>query len=62
VISADLKSQLSALNPAEQRQAIAFLLSLCSDKEKLKRKIDDNDPEHWVPLEDLTTRLADSAE
>jgi hypothetical protein len=62
VISAELKSQLSALAPAEQRQVIAFLLSLSSDKDKLTRKIDDNNPAHWVPLEELTRRLSDSAE
>jgi hypothetical protein len=62
VISVELKSQLSALDPAERRQAIAFLLSLSSDKEKLKRKIDDKDPAHWVPLEQLTSRLSESAE
>ena len=61
---AQLKDQAAHLLPAEQRELIAFLVSRqnAQDEEfrkKLARKIDDNDPSHWVELDELRKRYAE---
>ena len=56
-----LKDQVTHLAPREQRELIAFMVSLQTDrddefKKHLARKIDDDDPAHWVELDDLRKR------
>lgn len=55
---AQLKEQLVLLNDAEQRELITFLISRRLDqdealREEMTRKIDDNDPAHWVDGSEL---------
>ena len=61
---AQLKDQAAHLQSAEQRELIAYLISLQtagsdSFKDTLARKIDDTDPAHWVELDDLEKRLSE---
>ena len=61
---AQLKDQVVHLESVEQRELIAFLVSLQTDrdqnfKEVLARKIDDADPSHWVELDELRKRYAE---
>jgi hypothetical protein len=58
----ELKDQAIQLPPAEQRQLIACLVAVqtVNDeafKNKLACKIDDQNPENWVELDDLKSRL-----
>ncbi len=58
----ELKDQAIQLPLAEQRQLIACLVAVQTDndetfKSKLAGKIDDRNPENWVELDDLKTRL-----
>ena len=58
----ELKDQAIQLPPAEQRQLIACLVAVQTDNDqafqkKLADKIDDRNPENWVELEELKTRL-----
>ena len=53
-----LKDQVAHLMPKEQRELIAFLISLQTErddefKKRLALKIDDSDSAHWVELDDL---------
>lgn len=57
-----LQQEAAALTPVEQRKFVAFLVSLQTEKDeefrsRLATKIDDNDPAHWMDLEDLKARL-----
>jgi hypothetical protein len=55
-----LKREAAALAPTERRQLIGFLLSLnVTDEERasLSRKIDDNDPSHWLSLDEVDAKL-----
>ena len=59
-----LKDQAAHLQPKEQRELIAFLISLQTRQNKafksdLARKIDDQNPSHWVELDDLQKRYSD---
>ena len=61
---AQLKDQATHLLPAERRELIAFLVSHQNEEDEdfkrdLARKIDDNDPSHWVELDELRKRYAD---
>ncbi len=61
---AQLKNQVAHLEIVEQRELIAFLVSLQTArnqefKRELARKIDDADPAHWVELDELRKRYAD---
>ena len=56
-----LKDQAAHLPPDERCELIAFLLAqqTASDEDfqrELARKIDDNDPAHWVELDQLLER------
>ena len=56
-----LKAQAAHLQPKERRELIAFLISLQTRRYKafqtdLARKIDDENPSHWVELDDLQKR------
>jgi len=58
---AQLKDELAHLSLKEQRELMAYLVSLqtAADegfKRKLASKIDDKDPAHWVELEALRER------
>ena len=58
----ELKDQAIQLPPAEQRQLIACLVAVQTDndeafKSKLAGKIDDRNPENWVELDELKSRL-----
>jgi hypothetical protein len=57
-----LKKELAALNPEDQRRAVAFVVSLqeaqnAEYQASLARKIDDRDPSHFATLEELDRRL-----
>ncbi len=61
---AQLKSQAADLQPVEQRELIAFLISRQTEqnedfKRTLAQKIDDTDPSHWVELDDLQKRYSE---
>jgi hypothetical protein len=61
---AQLKDQAAHLPPVQQRELIAFLISRQTEndeefKQTLSRKIDDNDPTHWVELDDLQKRFSE---
>ena len=55
---AQLKDQATHLEIDEQRELIAFLISRQTEQDEdfkrtLTEKIGDNDPSHWVELDDL---------
>jgi hypothetical protein len=59
---AQLKDQAALLPFKEQRELIAFLISLRTEqdpdfKNKLAAKIDDKNPANWVELDDLSKRF-----
>jgi hypothetical protein len=59
-----LKDQVSHLAPKEQRELIAYIVSLQTErddgfKKQLAEKIDDSDPAHWVELDDLRKKLSE---
>jgi len=59
-----LKDQAAHLPFKEQRELIAYLISIQTDrdeyfKSELARKIDDKNPDNWVDLDELHTRFAD---
>ena len=59
-----LKDQASHLAADEQRELIAFLVAERVGKdqdfrEMLARKVDDNDPGHWVELDQLKQRYTE---
>jgi hypothetical protein len=59
---AQLKDQISQLPSAEQRKLIAFLVALQTKRDNssgtmLAAKIDDNNPDNWVELDDLPKRF-----
>ena len=59
-----LKDEAARLPSKEQRELIAFLVSLQTAKDeefrkKLAAKIDDRDPDHWIELNDLQKRHAE---
>jgi hypothetical protein len=61
---AQLKDQASHLQTVEQRELIAFLISLQTEKDEdfkraLARKIDDTEPSHWVNLDELQKRYSE---
>ena len=56
-----LKDQAAHLEPVEQRELIAFLIARQTAQDEdfqreLARKIDDNDPAHWVELDEVLKR------
>lgn len=58
-----LKDQVAQLQDAEQRQLIAYLFSLRAAKDDqymdaLSQKIDDNDPSHWMELDEVKKRYS----
>jgi hypothetical protein len=58
-----LKDQITRLVPQEQRELIAYMVSLQTErddgfKKQLTQKIDDADPSHWVELDDLRQRFS----
>jgi hypothetical protein len=60
---AQLKDQAAHLPFKEQRELIAFLISLRTEQDEnfkagLAAKIDDKNPANWVELDDLTKRFA----
>ena len=59
-----LKDQVTHLAPQEQRELIAYIVSIHSErdeafKKQLAQKIDDSDPAHWVDLDELRKKLTD---
>jgi hypothetical protein len=58
-----LKEQAALLPVAEQRELIAYLISKQTEqdedfKDTLAQKIDDQDPSHWVELDELKKRYS----
>jgi hypothetical protein len=59
---AELKSEIDRLSP-EELQHLKTYLAIRQDmldpefREEMARKIDDNDPSHWVTLEQAEKRL-----
>ena len=61
---AQLKDQAAHLPSAERLELIAFLISLQTRrneafKSDLARKIDDQNPSHWIELDDLQKRYSE---
>ena len=61
---AQLKDQAAHLQPVEQRELIAFLISRQTEqddnfKRTLAQKIDDTDASHWVELDELKKRFSE---
>lgn len=61
---AQLKDQAAHLQLEEQRELIAFLIARQTEsdedfKNAMAEKIDDNDPSHWVELDELRKRYSD---
>ena len=57
-----LKSELAGLSSRQRRQVMAFLVSLEDSRDnayrrKLAKKIDDENPAHWVEDKDLDAKL-----
>ena len=58
----DLKAELAALSEKERAEVAAFLFHQrrASDADyqaAVQRRMDDKDPAHWVPLDELEHRL-----
>jgi hypothetical protein len=58
-----IKEELAGLDADGRQQIIAYLVSINQRENpeyraKMARKIDDNDPFHWVTLEELDQRLS----
>ena len=56
------KDRVAHLAPDEQRELVAFIVSLQTErddafKKRLAEKIDDADPSHWIELTDLKKKL-----
>lgn len=61
---AQLKDEAAHLQLDEQRELIAFLVARQTEQDEdfkrtLAKKIDDNDPSHWVELDDLQKRYSE---
>lgn len=61
-----LKDQLRALAPATRRQLMAYLVVLEDNEDpdyrrRLARKIDDDSPDRWLPIEEVERRLRTDA-
>jgi len=58
---AELKAEMDRLSPEERKQLTAYLVSKNRPSEEewqeISRKIDDNDPSHWLTLEEFGKRL-----
>jgi hypothetical protein len=57
-----LKSEAVALSAAERRELIGYLIAVGRERpagywDALAAKIEDRDPAHWVPEEDLDRAL-----
>jgi len=60
----ELKSELDRLSPEERRQISAYLyfqerMQDPDFRADIARKINDQDPSHWVTLEEAEKRLLD---
>jgi hypothetical protein len=58
-----IKQELAGLDAAGRQQIIAYLVSINQRENpeyraKMARKIDDNDPSHWLTLEEFEKRLS----
>ena len=58
----EIKAELAALSEKERAEVSAFLFHLrhASDADyqtDVQRRLDDKDPAHWVPLDELEPRL-----
>jgi hypothetical protein len=59
-----LKDQVANLPPKEQRELVAFIVSMQTERDEkfrkeLAAKIDDRDPAHWVELDELRKRFSE---
>ena len=59
---AELKTEVDRLTPEERKQLTAYLVTKNRPldpglRRKLTQKIDDNDPAHWLTLEEFGKRL-----
>jgi hypothetical protein len=58
-----IKQELAGLDAEGRQQIIAFLVSINQRENpeyraKMARKIDDNDPSHWLTLEEFDQKLS----
>lgn len=58
-----IKQELAGLDAEGRQQIIAFLVSINQRESpeyrmKMARKIDDNDPSHWLTLEEFEQKLS----
>ena len=61
---AQIKDEAESLAPEERQELMDWLFALQTrgDEEhrrRLAQKIDDNNPEHWIDLDELEQRLAE---
>jgi hypothetical protein len=59
-----LKDQVAHLAPEAQRELIAFMVSLQTErndefKQHLAQKIDDSNPAHWFDLDEARKKLSE---
>lgn len=59
-----LKDQVTHLAPQEQRELVAYIVALQTErddgfKKRLAQKIDDSDPAHWIELDDLRKKFSE---
>jgi len=59
-----LKEEIAHLPSGEQRELVAYIVSIQANqdrtfKQRMAQKIDDNNPENWVELDDLKKRYSD---
>jgi hypothetical protein len=61
----DLKKELVALSATEQSEVVAFLFQLrrkddADYQAKIRRRLDDKDPSHWLAPDEFERRLKQS--
>lgn len=55
-----LREKIALLPPKELRHLMGFIISTSQSEEeraKIRRKMDDKDPSHWMTLEQIQARL-----
>jgi hypothetical protein len=58
-----IKQELAGMDDEKRHHIMAFLIAIEDRKDpeyaaKMARKIDDNDPSHWVTLEEFEKRFS----
>lgn len=58
----ELQHEIEQLDEKEQKRLLGFMVGLqvrrdSAYREELTRRLDDRDPERWIPLEEMQRRL-----